>query len=120
MIKALTKEQEKWAYDKWCVGYSQEEIADALFVSSRTIARTLCNKVKVKPTLTCEWKDQRRKCDALTRSQRLWVIQKWNEGYMQKEIAEASGVRAASISRLLRFRTRDHAVLIWEGGEWEE
>ena len=116
MVKALTKEQEKWAYDKWCVGYSHEEIAVALFVSSRTIERTLCNKVKVKTTLTCEWKDQRRKCDKLTRSQRLWAIKKWNEGYTQKEIAEASGVRAASISRLLRFRIRDHAELKWEGG----
>lgn len=115
-MKVLTKEQEEWAYDKWCVGYSHEEIAIALFVSPKTIDKTLCNKIKVKPTLICEWKDKRRKCDKLTRSQRLWVIQKWNEGYTQKEIAEASGIRAASISRLLRFRMRDHAELKWEGG----
>ena len=114
MPKALTKEQEEWAYAKWCMGYSHEEIANALFVSTKTIDRTLQNKVKVKPTLTCEWKNEREFGAYLTRTQRLWIIQKWDEGYQQKEIAEAIGIRKGTVQRLLRYRNREHPVLKYE------
>jgi IS30 family transposase len=35
----LTLEQIKWAYSKWISGYSQEEIAEALLVSAKTVQR---------------------------------------------------------------------------------
>lgn len=32
MSKVLTKHEEEWAYQKWCEGYTQRQIADALYV----------------------------------------------------------------------------------------
>lgn len=46
--KALTRKMERWAYEKWCEGYTMQEIADALYVSSKLIGRTLRGKQRVK------------------------------------------------------------------------
>lgn len=35
MHKALTPKEIKWAYQKWCEGYTQQQIADALFVCEK-------------------------------------------------------------------------------------
>lgn len=114
MGKALTREQEQWAYQKWCDGYSREEIARALYVSAKPIHECLRGKKKVKKPLVCEWKNEREFGAYLTRTQRLWIIQKWDEGYQQKEIAEAIGVRKATVQRLLCYRNREHPVLKYE------
>lgn len=51
MNKFLTKEEEKWAYKKWCEGYTQRQIADALYVCERTVRRSLKNKPRIRPIL---------------------------------------------------------------------
>lgn len=48
---ALTKEQIEWAYDKWCLGYTQRQIADALYVCEKTIQRVLKGKPRIRPIL---------------------------------------------------------------------
>ena len=35
MYKALTHKEIEWAYQKWCEGYTQQQIADALFVCEK-------------------------------------------------------------------------------------
>lgn len=51
MNKSLTKEEEKWAYQKWCEGYTQQQIADALYVCEKTVRRSLKNKPRIRPSL---------------------------------------------------------------------
>lgn len=51
---ALSTKQKKWAYEKWCQGYTQRQIADALFVCEKTIHRALKNKPKKRPILKYE------------------------------------------------------------------
>lgn len=40
----LTSEQKEWAYRKWCEGYTKNQIASALFVSTKRLIELL--KVK--------------------------------------------------------------------------
>ena len=51
---ALSTKQKEWAYEKWCQGYTQRQIADALFVCEKTIRRALKNKPKTRPILKYE------------------------------------------------------------------
>ena len=37
----LSREEISWAYDKWCEGYTHQEIADALYVSRVTVQLSL-------------------------------------------------------------------------------
>lgn len=39
--RALDNEMEEWAWVQWCNGYSQREIAEALFVNEQTVGRTM-------------------------------------------------------------------------------
>lgn len=41
----------EWAYTKWCEGYTQQQIADALNVSHKTIARALNGRPRIRPVL---------------------------------------------------------------------
>ena len=50
-ITCLTEEQQKWAYRKWCEGYTHEEIAEALYVHKNTVGYCLRGMDKVKPAL---------------------------------------------------------------------
>ena len=43
--------QKEWAYDQWCNGKTQEQIADALNVSIKTVSRALHGRPKIKPVL---------------------------------------------------------------------
>lgn len=36
----LSAAERKWAYEKWCVGYTLEQIAEALRVNPQTVGRT--------------------------------------------------------------------------------
>lgn len=47
----LTKKQKDWAYDKWCEGYPQEDIAAALGVCSKTIRRAINGRPRIRPVL---------------------------------------------------------------------
>lgn len=51
---ALTKAQISWAYDRWCEGYTYLQIADALYVCSKTIQRALQGKPRIRPILVYE------------------------------------------------------------------
>ena len=51
MSKVLTKHEEEWAYKKWCEGYTQQQIANALYVCERTVQRSLKNKPRIRPIL---------------------------------------------------------------------
>lgn len=48
---ALTPPQKRWAYDMWCIGYTQLQIADALNVCEKTVQRALKNKDRIRPIL---------------------------------------------------------------------
>lgn len=47
----LGHKERQWAYDRWCEGYTQYEIAEAMNVSHRTVNRALRGKVKIKRLL---------------------------------------------------------------------
>ena len=52
MTKSLLDwKQKEWAYDQWCNGKTQEQIADALNVSIKTVSRALHGRPKIKPVL---------------------------------------------------------------------
>lgn len=51
MNKFLTKEEEKWAYKKWCEGYTLLQIAEALNVCEKTIRRAINGKPRIRPIL---------------------------------------------------------------------
>ena len=54
ITKVLTAKQSEWAYEKWCEGYTQEQIADALFVCSKTIRRAIHGRPRIRPILKYE------------------------------------------------------------------
>ena len=45
----LSEDEITWAYEKWCEGYTQQQIADALYVERRTVAFALRDKPRKKP-----------------------------------------------------------------------
>jgi len=49
--KLLTWQQRDWAYCKWCEGYTQNQIAEALNCSRKTIQRAIGNKPRIRPVL---------------------------------------------------------------------
>lgn len=51
--RALTPAQVEWAYEKWCLGYTQTQIAEALEVSSRTVFREIkkLGRPRIRPKL---------------------------------------------------------------------
>lgn len=49
--KILSHKQIAWAYAKWCEGYTQAQIGDALHVSYKTINRALNGKTRIRPIL---------------------------------------------------------------------
>lgn len=55
MQRLLTSAEIRWAYDQWCNGRTQTEIADALFCSYATIKREFRARgfYKIKPILVC-------------------------------------------------------------------
>lgn len=50
-VSSLSFKQKEWAYDMWCLGYTQMQIADALFVCEKTVQRALKNKPRIRPIL---------------------------------------------------------------------
>ena len=40
-----------WAYRKWCEGYTQIQIAEALNVSYKTVQRAIAGKPRIRPIL---------------------------------------------------------------------
>lgn len=56
MVKSLSPRQSEWAYKKWCEGYSQEQIADALYVSKGVIMRAINGRPRIREPLKCPYK----------------------------------------------------------------
>lgn len=56
--RILSRKEREWVYDKWCLGYTQEQIADALCVSRKTIVRAIHKRPKIRPMLVCDIKDE--------------------------------------------------------------
>ena len=56
MVKSLSPQQSEWAYKKWCEGYSQEQIADALYVSKGVIMRAIDGRPRIREPLKCPYK----------------------------------------------------------------
>lgn len=50
----LTNRQRKWAYTKWCEGYTYIQIADALNVCTKTIQRAVHGRERIRPILRYE------------------------------------------------------------------
>ena len=48
----MSYSKKKWAYDMWCLGYTQNQIAEALGVCEATIRRALKDKPRIRPILT--------------------------------------------------------------------
>lgn len=57
--KALTRKQIYWAYEKWCLGYTLLQIAEALNVCERTVRRAIKDKERIRPILVYEGEEQR-------------------------------------------------------------
>lgn len=51
MGKILNEKQVAWAYEMWCLGYTQKQIGDALHVHWRTITNYFMGKQKIRPVL---------------------------------------------------------------------
>lgn len=51
--RVLTQAQVEWAYEKWCLGYTLAQIAEALDVSSRTVSREFekMGRPRIRPKL---------------------------------------------------------------------
>ena len=47
----LSDRQKKWAYEKWCDGYTMYDIAAALGVCYKTIQRAINGKPRIRPVL---------------------------------------------------------------------
>ena len=58
MLPALNTEQKEWAYEMWCLGYTQMQIADALYVCEKTVRRALKGKKRIRPIIKYERKTQ--------------------------------------------------------------
>lgn len=52
--RLLNWQQREWAYSKWCLGYTQEQIAEALYCSTKTIRRAINGRPKIRPILKYE------------------------------------------------------------------
>ena len=50
----LSWKEKEWAYDQWCNGRTQKEIAEALHCSVKTITRAIHGRPKIKPVLQYE------------------------------------------------------------------
>ena len=50
----MSEEEKAWAYKKWCEGYTQQQIADALYVERRTIGLAFKDKPRIRPKLVYE------------------------------------------------------------------
>jgi len=48
----FTRKEREWIYDKWCQGYTQEQLAECFDVHSKTIGRLLADKPRIRPILT--------------------------------------------------------------------
>lgn len=56
MVKSLSPQQSEWAYKKWCEGYSQAQLAEALYVSVGVVQRAIDGRPRIREPLKCPYK----------------------------------------------------------------
>ena len=49
--RILTHKQKEWAYEKWCLGYTYYQIADALNCCTKTVQRAMSGRPRIRPIL---------------------------------------------------------------------
>lgn len=54
----LNHKQREWAYRKWCEGHTIRQIADALFVCTKTVIRAIDGRPRIRPILKYEEEGQ--------------------------------------------------------------
>jgi len=47
----LSRKEREWAYTKWCEGYTQYQIGEALHCSHKTVARSFKGRPRIRPIL---------------------------------------------------------------------
>lgn len=57
-MRVLTEKQLKWAYTKWCEGYSVLEIAEALYIDSSTLYRIFRQRGMIRIRIPLEYKEE--------------------------------------------------------------
>jgi hypothetical protein len=57
----LSWQEKKWAYDRWCEGYSAMEISEALYVCEKTVQRVLKGKDRTRPILHYDFTQEGRR-----------------------------------------------------------
>ena len=55
----LDNAQKRWAYKKWCEGYTLDQIAEALDCCRKTVQRAINGKPKIRPIL--KYRPEKRK-----------------------------------------------------------
>jgi predicted transcriptional regulator len=50
-MKHINRQEESWAYDRWCEGYTYHQIAEALGVTWRQVKNKLEKKPRIRPIL---------------------------------------------------------------------
>ena len=91
MKEILTEKMKKWVIDKHNEGYTQAEIAEALYVSIYTIKKVLHNaEHKPRALPTYDGSDEIE-----------WIRRLYFEGYQYKEIAETLNTYGMKITRIV-------------------
>jgi uncharacterized protein YjcR len=50
-MKHINKEEKRWAYDRWCEGYTYAQIAEALNLSEAQVCEALRELPRIRPML---------------------------------------------------------------------
>lgn len=58
-MKHMTKTEIRWAYDRWCEGYTYHQIAEALDVTLPQVERALLRLPRIRPILHYTPQEQR-------------------------------------------------------------
>ena len=55
-VPYLSHKEKEWAYAMWCNGHTKKQIANALYVHEKTVARAIGNRPRIRPVLKYEEK----------------------------------------------------------------
>lgn len=56
-LPTLSRYEREWAYTKWCDGYDQAQIAEALDCSIMSVRRAINDRPRIKTVLVYDGKD---------------------------------------------------------------
>ena len=78
----LTSEEKEWAYQKWCEGYTKNQIASALFVSTKTIDRAFKGRA---------------------RKRQILVYKDYKKSYSRKKMTNSEKIKNMQTQELAKF-----------------